>query len=866
MRARLVVAAIVLVSAAFQFGASMTLGAADPWSSTATFPDFFPPENGLRWSGERSTVVFPEPGPGIPVRVELLLSGWRPPGIERPRVVVSAGGRSVTAQPGPGAEVVSVETTTSGWWRSDLEVEVRSDTFEPGPGDPRKLGVRIEEARLVPLSSGLRRPPLGALVGTAVSGLLIAYILAGMGAGAVVAGPVALGLVILMAGVYAFARPIAGVFFTPLVMGLIVLAAITRLVPGASRAGGGIAAASARSLVSGLSRLKDPHVATLSILGVILMGVAYRVPSRIDIDLGSGREVAVARGFGAFVGKDGVNARWAPRGAHLDLQDQGGGAPWKIEAVAAVDGAPRDVAVLGASGRELVASLQEANWVTSATSFDSPFGWTSGLVVTVPGGFDQLRIDRVSIERGAALPSIRVVLMLVCGALLVLVGGGVIGLTPLVGRVGALALLIGSSLAIASEPLAAIPFMFRFVTIVGAGLGLAALIKGTVTFFEGVTYLPGAVAIGAAVTGWVAWLTATAFPYYRGGHFIFHSSIAEEIWKGRFLIYYLPFPGSMLSEQAQWGKIVMPHPALYQTLVSPLAALPTPWFYFAEKALLALLFASLVLMASAVAHRLWGARAAGFAAILFAGLVPGFQLLGLGHLMTILGVWASSLALPWLIFKVDELTRFKTWLATAWIFTFCFLSYTAALLFTGAVLVWVILMSVRSNLPRARSVFTMLVAASTFAFLLYYVHWTAPFLMQSVPKILGGAGLGSTAAEATPIFARLLLEPGKLTYSYGSMLIPLAGAVGLCLLPKSWDRLVLGSWMGILFFVSAMDLFFNFLLKHHYYVMLPVAVGLGGLLARVEDRFGRVPAAAITLLILIPGVQTAIEVALGRIP
>ncbi len=50
---------------------------------------------------------------------------------------------------------------------------------------------------------------------------------------------------------------------------------------------------------------------------------------------------------------------------------------------------------------------------------------------------------------------------------------------------------------------------------------------------------------------------------------------------------------------------------------------------------------------------------------------------------------------------------------------------------------------------------------------------------QSVPRILGGAGLGSAAAEATPILARLSLQPGKLSYSHGSMLIPIAGAFGL---------------------------------------------------------------------------------------
>ena len=869
MRTRLAVVALVLTGAAFQFQGPTTLKAADPLVSPATFRDFFPPEGGVRWSSDHGAIVFPGPGAGVPVRVEVLLSAWRPPGQAGPGVVLTAGSRSTTIHPGPGAERVTLETTTSGWWSSDLEVEIRSDVFEPGQGDARRLGIRVEEATLVPLARGPRVPPLGALVGTTLIALLIAFVLGQAGVRLLIAERAALAAAVVVAGLYAFARPLASVWSGPGLALLLLTAVAAGLMPRATRAMAGIVAASARALGEGLARLRDVHAATLALAGVILVTLAYRAPSRIDIDLGSGREVAVAQGFGSFVGKGGEKARWAPRGARLDLSDFGGGAPWKIEASAALEGAPREVAVLGAGGGELVAPLREAPWTTAAMSAASPFGWRSGLVLTVPGGSDLLRIDRVSVERGAALPSVRVVVAVVLAGLLGLVAFGAAGLPIAAGRGAGAFLLVVGAIAIASEPLAAIPFTFRFLAIVAAATVLAAVERGVVSFLDSGDrdrLLPGPVAIGAAVSGWVAWLAATAFPFYRGGHFVFHSSIAEEIWKGRFLIYYLPFPGSMLSEQAQWGKIVMPHPALYQTLVSPLSALPRPWFYFAEKVFLATLFASLVLMASVVAERVYGKRAAAFTAILFAGLVPGFQLLGLGHLMTILGVWSSSLALPWLMFKADDLSRFKTWLATAWIFTFCFLSYTAALLFTGAVLVWVILMTARGNLPRARSVLTMLVAASTFAFLLYYVHWTLPFLLQSVPKILGGAGLGDKAAEATPILARLLLEPGKLSYSYGSMLIPLAGALSLLWLPKSWNRLVLLSWMGILFFVSGIDVFFNFLLKHHYYVMLPVAVGLGGLMARIESRWGRVPAAALTLLAVSLGLKTAVEVALGLIP
>ena len=39
-----------------------------------------------------------------------------------------------------------------------------------------------------------------------------------------------------------------------------------------------------------------------------------------------------------------------------------------------------------------------------------------------------------------------------------------------------------------------------------------------------------------------------------------------------------------------------------------------------------------------------------------------------------------------------------------------------------------------------------------------------------------------------------------------------------------------------------------------------------GLLVRIENRWGRIPAAMVTLLLLIPGFKTAIDVALGRIP
>ena len=179
------------------------------------------------------------------------------------------------------------------------------------------------------------------------------------------------------------------------------------------------------------------------------------------------------------------------------------------------------------------------------------------------------------------------------------------------------------------------------------------------------------------------------------------------------------------------------------------------------------------------------------------------------------------------------------------------------------VLVALIATAARRDPALARSLAAATAAACALAFILYYVHWTWPFLSQSVPKLLGGS-----AGEATPVLKRLALQPGKLAYSYGSLLVPFAGLLGLGLLRPSWERRVLWAWGGILVVVSVADVFFNFLLKHHYYTMVPMAVGAGALLARAEagSRTGRWVAAAGALAMAALGLRTALEVALGLIP
>ncbi|PYQ54159.1 MAG: hypothetical protein DMF78_07070, partial [Acidobacteria bacterium] len=376
---------------------------------------------------------------------------------------------------------------------------------------------------------------------------------------------------------------------------------------------------------------------------------------------------------------------------------------------------------------------------------------------------------------------------------------------------------------------------------------------------------PAAIAAGAI--GFMAWLATTTSPLYRGGHFVFHSSIAEEIWKGRFLLYYLPYPGSMLSQQAQWGNVIVPHPCLYHTLVAPLAALPQPAFFTAEKVLLALLLACMVWAAAALAARLGGAEAAVPAAAMMASMPAAYQLLGLGHLMTILGCWAMAMAIAYLVARLDRLGERGPWWRAVLLLALCFLAYTAGLLFMAMVVAITAVVIVRGRPALARALLTATATAAVIAFLLYYVNWTWPFLSESVPRLFTGSG-AHTPSSAGALPFRVAAAPHKLAYTFGSALVPLLGLGGLLLARRGPERVMLLAWAAVLPLFMVLDLLFNFLLKHHYFTMVPVAVGGGVLLGRLWARgnWGRALALGALVAMAVMGARVGLDAATGRIP
>jgi hypothetical protein len=858
--AAVLLATAVLVTAAYQLMRPIVVdfGSGLPVSVRGLYPA----EEGYRWTNGQGAVALPGPGPGRAVRVEATVSAWRPRGTPAPQLRITAEGASVVAEPGPAPATLSLTATTGPSARGTVDVHVDSDRFAPGRGDPRVLGVRLHALRLspagVPLQPGL--PPLRPLLWALAAVQLVFWI------AAIVAGPRGLSRAFL-AGLIAASLAALGIAFARAwTVGLLpaatgaeaVLLLLVALVPRHVRALGDVIVAAGRRLLAAARALDPRQVAALVALGAAGTVLAYRMQPVVVIPMASGRESAFEDGLGSLDSRDGVRFRHIATRATLDLRDLGGG-EWRASVTAASPGQPRPLPLVDAGAGVLEAVLGP-EWSTHELSAHAPSGWRSGLILTFAGSRrDDVWLREVRIDRGPAWPSLRIVVAVIAAGLLLAVALGASGLSSRAAGMGGAVLEILAAAAIAADPAAALPHTPHLVAIVLLGALLTALARATLAL------PPGAVAAGGI--GFMAWLAATTSPLYRGGHFVFHSSIAEEIWKGRFLLYYLPYPGSMLSQQAQWGNVIVPHPALYHTLAAPLAALPHAAFFVAEKVLLALLLAAMAWASGAMAARVGPPGAATAAALLMAAMPASFQLLGLGHLMTILGCWAMTMAVADLALTWERLGERGPWWRAVLLLALCYLSYFAGLLFMLMVIAIAAAVLVRREPALVRALLSAGAMAAALAFAAYYVNWTWPFLSESVPQLLGGSGAQSSAnAGALPF--RISAVPHKLAYTFGSVLVPVLGAAGLVMARRGVERVLLLAWATVLLVFSGLDLFFNFLLKHHYFTMVPVAVGGGVLLARVAERgrWGRAVAVAALVGMAVLAARVGLDAATGRIP
>jgi len=864
----LTLASLLAVNSGYLFRTTMVIEPGSGLLAALSVRNFHGAEGRYRWTRDRSSVVFPDPGPGLALRIESDISGFRPRGQEPPLLVIQSGDASVQARPARGVETLSLQTTTRGWWSSDLEVLFRSETFTPGPSDRRALGVRVHAVKLIPEGPIIRAgwAPVRQLLTTTL-GLLLLFGLF-MRAGLPRRRAFHLGLLAASAWAlgFAFARPYAALL-SPALLGALVLAVAAGVVlPNTSRLLVEALLEAFRSGMRGLRLLTRRQAAGLALAGILGVTASYLARPSLTIDLGSGEETTLVRQFAGFDQAQGVRFRQALPGAVIDLRDFGGG-QWTIAMTAQLAGPAQSLVLARVGKAELVIPV-DSSWSEHSFGAFAPWGWRSGLEIELPSASDPLalRIDRIRIDRGRSFPSLRTVSSVVGASLLFLAACGASGLS--LGACAGLAgiFLLAELVALILAPVLTIPFFPVFLGATAAGLGVASLAAGAIRVLARYGWIPvlHPAAIAAVSAGFVAWSAATLFPLYQGGHFSYHSSIAEEIWQGRFLTYYLPSPENMLSIQKQWGNLVIPHSCLYHTAIAPLAAFPHEWFYALEKTVLASMLASIAMAAAILATRLGSARAGAAAAIAAVSLPPTFQLLELGHLLTLFGCWAATLAITFVALRFERLPERSTWWAATVLLTLCFLSYTASLLFTTLVLALATPLLYRGAPRPARALATATLAAAGAAFLLYYIHWTLPFWNESLPRILATAG---SQAEGPTLWSRVVGAPRKLTFTYGTPALPLVGVVGLGLPQRSPARTLLLLWASILILFSGFDLFFNFLLKHHYFVMAPISVGLGLTAAwlSTKGRLGRVLAVVFIVSLIGMGAWGVFRVASSQI-
>ena len=863
---------LVSVALAYQLPAVLELDLGRSFPSALAIENFHDTEQGYRWTRAESRFVFRDPGGFRDAVVELELSGFRPPAPERaqpPIVVVEVAGESVRVRPARrGIEWYLLEARTSGWWSSDVDVHLRAETFSPGAGDERALGVRVHRVRLTLPGltdwtdwTGWTAPPLRQLL---FSVIIVALVFLScsprstMHSKPLVAA-CAIGLV--LAGGFAFARASTTLLVPVAAAVLVALTLVRLLTPSVARFANDVLGASARSLVENVSGLARGRVAVLAALTLVGVWAGYRSTPHVEIDLGSGTTAGIAHRFGPLDREGDITFRLARTGATLDLRDFGSGSPWTIVIHASATGTNTS----GASGvlvttadRNLVAEVTP-NW--ARYQLDVPAfstGWRSAHVLTFPGlgAGTELRIDRIEIERGGSFPALR--------PLVVVLGVTLLVSAALRSTVAGAIFAVFIVTALVREPVVTIPFLPTLFLGAIATLFLGAGARGFVDVTARRNFLPelSPLAVSIALGGFTLWFAALASPLYVGGHYGFHMDIAEEIWQGRFLHYYLPYPGSMLSRQPQWNHLIIPHSCLFHTLAAPFAALPRLWFHVVTKLVLASLLFGISLATALVATRIGSARAGAYAAFASVFVPTGFQLLGLGHLMTLFGTWASTLALAFIVVKIDELRERAVFGWSLSLVSLCFVSYTGSLLFASLTLVACAVSHARYP-ELAKRLSSLIVVAWVVSFLLYYIHWTLPFVRDSLPALLWGSG----SDTGIDVLARVSSQPGKLAYTFGSPLVPLIGLVGLSLARGAERGVLLYSWGGILVVFSALDVLFNFLLKHHYFTYPVIAVGLGLALGWLQEKgwLGRAITALFVVSLVWMGLQEAVAVAQGVI-
>ncbi|HXV59403.1 MAG TPA: hypothetical protein VEK15_01830, partial [Vicinamibacteria bacterium] len=510
------VLAALLLAGAYQLPATMDVDFANSAASYLSTDGFHDAEAGYRWSRARSEIQFHDPGSKWNVRLELLLSGFRPRDLPPPLLIVETPGRTFRLKPSRKVEPFAMDVSTPGTWSSTLRVVLRSEVFTPGGGDERSLGVRVHRARLI--TSGRAIPPIKQLFFGTLLVFLVGLWLPALGRW-YVATPA------LLAIAFVYFRQWTAMAVPLVAVGFVLVVVVGRFVPSVTSF-----ARSWSKAVSAALRQATPSLIELAVLAGVATGaavVAYAARPSVELDLGSGAFEPIVHRFRGY-DRDALSVHFReplPR-AVIDLRDFGAGRPWTVTIRAALEGEAHRGVLARADGAELRTELGP-NWESHSFTVPAPdFSWRSGHELSFagfPGA--KLKVSSVRIDRGRSLPSVRAILFLTISGWALLLALRGIGLPERRAAWLSVAWLMVPAGAILLWPAIAIPLLPLVVVASVATAAGAILVRGGFRALaeRDVVPEPAPGVLAVASLGFLAWFLAMASPLYVGGHFAYHA-------------------------------------------------------------------------------------------------------------------------------------------------------------------------------------------------------------------------------------------------------------------------------------------------------------------------------------------------------
>lgn len=610
---------------------------------------------------------------------------------------------------------------------------------------------------------------------------------------------------------------------------------------------------------------KSHDVLSMSLIGLwvlIALGLLYRIPQPLQIDLGSSFGRAYVRGFEAPERNEQYSYAFSHARAQMFVPAAGGGtfnSVVRFNGERPAEAEPARVSL--GSAAALVTFLPATTDRFYHVLLPASSGDLSMQVVTNPfraGPNDPrmlgIPIDSLTVQGTAgALPTRASLLIL-------LVGLGWYALarrlafTPMLAVLFVLALLSSLLYGMFSARLLITVGLVRFVVVLfGLHLTLWPLRAGARAIYErlGTPLAPIEEVwlwrIFAAAT--LVKLSGMLYPHVIIFDQAAHVLRMQWLLEGRFMELYQPGYTSYMGDTVGLGSGQFPYSPLWYLLVTP--------FHFlglglpdATNGLSALMDVSKLFPIHLIARvTLDSRRGALYAAGLYHLIPMPYFLLSWGNYPTQFGLWATLLATAFLVVCYKRFSsRRAFWLWTA-LMVLAILSYTVlgvfAITFFGLLGLLGLLQRDGLGPQRLRFIVGGIIAAELFCLVIYHVQFAGPLLRDTLPALLSGTAERIDApldpnAEARVNALANFMANNQFTVNHFTILTLGLAVVGGGMLARDphtrrWWPLWL-AWLAIFVLYSLVSAYVaDMVLKHVFFIMPLIVIAV----ATVLDRWWR---------------------------